>query len=69
MLVILEFDGEASTSLSLFVFRRLPWRTSLASIDLDGDRLEALTLGSAAARPDTAPWAFPRNGCGGADPP
>ena len=65
----LELDGDAQTSLSLFVFRRLPWPTRLATIELDADRLSALKVGSAAARADTAAWAFPKNECGGAEPP
>ncbi|HEX2464189.1 MAG TPA: hypothetical protein VHR17_06145 [Thermoanaerobaculia bacterium] len=60
----LELDGEAQTSLSLFVFRRLPWPTTLGSIDLDRERLRQITVGSAALRADTAPWAFPTNECG-----
>jgi hypothetical protein len=61
----LELDGRAETSLSLFVFRRLPWPTSLGSIELDSDRLRPIRMGSAALRADTAVWAFPRNECGG----
>jgi hypothetical protein len=65
----LELDGEAQTSLSLFVFRRLPWAQSLGGVVLDVDRLRRLELGSAALRSDTEPWALPRNHCGGAEPP
>jgi hypothetical protein len=60
----LELDGQAQTSLSLFVFRRLPWATRLGSMELDRDRLRQIAVGSAALRADTAPWAFPRNECG-----
>ena len=65
----LELDGEAQTSLSLFVFRRLPWPTTLGSLELDSDRLRQITVGSAALRADTAPWAFPKNECGRPEPP
>ncbi|HVR28660.1 MAG TPA: hypothetical protein VMS86_03925 [Thermoanaerobaculia bacterium] len=65
----LELDGEPQTSLSLFVFRRLPWRASLGVIDLDLDRLRLIPFASAALRADTAPWAFPKNGCRAAEPP
>jgi hypothetical protein len=65
----LEIDGAAPTSLSLFVFRRRPWPTAFGAIDLDVDRLRRITVGSAALRADTEPWAFPRNECGGAEPP
>jgi len=66
----LELDGEASTSLSLFVFRRLPWPSELGSIELDADGLRAVAaIGSAALRPDSESWAFPKNGCGFAEPP
>jgi hypothetical protein len=60
----LELDGRAQTSLSLFVFRRLPWPTSLGSIELDTERLRPITMGSAALRADTEALAFPKNGCG-----
>jgi hypothetical protein len=59
----LELDGRAETSLSLFVFRRLPWPTAFGSIELDADRLRPIDVGSAALRADTAEWAFPRNEC------
>lgn len=65
----LELDGEAQTSLSLFVFRRLPWPTRLGSIEIDRDRLRPITMGSAALRADTATWAFPKNQCGRPEPP
>jgi hypothetical protein len=67
--VSLELDGSGETSVSLFVFRRLPWRTTLDAIDLDADRLRGIELGSAAVRQDTETWAFPRNGCGRGTPP
>jgi hypothetical protein len=65
----LELDREAQTSLSLFVFRRLPWPAALGPIELDADRLRPIAIGSAAVRPDTESWAFPKNGCRGAEPP
>jgi hypothetical protein len=65
----LELDGDAQSSLSLFVFRRLPWRLELGAVDLDVERLRRLQVGSAARRTDTEPWAFPKNGCGEAETP
>jgi hypothetical protein len=72
---VLELDGEAQTSLSLFVFRRLPWPTALGSIDLDRERLGRVSIGSAARQlagsagiAGAAPSAFPKNGCGRGQP-
>ncbi len=60
----LEIDGEPSTSLTLFVFRRSPWPVELGNIELDSAVLQTVVVGSPAFDPSTEALAFPVNGCG-----
>jgi hypothetical protein len=49
----LEMDGEPALSLSLHAFRRRPWRTTLAPVEVDAELANDITL-PAALRTSTA---------------
>lgn len=63
-LMRLHLDVEASSSPTLFAFRRRPWPTSLAEVELDADRLAMIDLVPASALGSTDPSLFAGPGCG-----
>ncbi|RMH17239.1 MAG: O-antigen ligase domain-containing protein [Acidobacteria bacterium] len=57
-LLELNLDAEAATSLSLHLFRRAPWPTTLDAIELDAEALARIDLGPASSLPGVDPQLF-----------
>ena len=54
-----EIDGDPASSMSLHLFRRLPWPTDIASVRLWRDAVERIDLPRPVEMPGTAGEAFP----------